>query len=246
MKKVCALLLAAVLLLSLASCSSGRNHKNNDGSMSKKEMLNVTEKAPVNEIADAKKEDISDAENTYIGAVYSFTGHVAKIAEDHIELIPYGYFDTVIAYMSENDIRGISENELINIVGEISELDCGETVLAELGCSYYVDNTVSVHGWVSSIEETESGEYIACIVDLPYRNNKKILWKFNLDSAKKTGEDNNKNDVFRGKYGKSSISNGTFVTIKCSAEFTYFDSSAELQGSESCVQINRIVKLSTN
>lgn len=246
MKKVCALLLVTVLLSSLTACSFMDEHKNENGSMSKKDMLMAAEQAPVKKIAEAKKEDIASAEDAYIGEVYNFTGHVAKIGQDHIELIPYGYFNSIIAYMSEDDIRSIYENEIINIVGEISNIDCGESVLAELGCSYYVDNTVKIQGWISSIEETKSGEYTACIADLPYVNNKKVLWKFNLDSAKKTGEDSNKKDVFRGKYGSTSISNGTFVTIKCSAEFTYFDFSTQSQNSDSCVRINEIVKLSTN
>lgn len=235
MKKYLSFLLSAVLLLSLASCSSeGENE-----SITKKEIQSA-EKASIEEITAAKEENISEAESTYIGSVYSFTGHVAKKEDDFIELIPYGHFDSVTAYMPKSDIDSLSENEIINIAGEISKLDCGDGKLAELSKSRYVGSTVSVHGWVNAIETTEDGKCIASVIDLPYGNsNKKVVWKFELDRTEKS-------DTDRGKYGNTYLYSGTFVTVRCNAEFTYFEPSRGAQSSDSQVQVGKIVDLSIN
>lgn len=245
MKKSLALLLVFVLVFSLVSCTDGEKP---NGGMSKNEMLKITQKAPIDEIISLKSENLAEAESTYLGTVYSFTGHVSKIFEDHIELIPYGYFDSITAYMSEKDIDSISENEIINIVGEISSIATDESQIAELSCSYYVDSDVKVSGWIRSIEEDADGGYTACIIDLPYKNNKNVLWRFKLDSAEKTGEDSSQNDVFRGKYDGKYLYKETFVTVKCNAEFTYFDDDFAAQSKEnkSCVQINKVLNLSVN
>ena len=92
MKKLTALLLAAILALSLTACGGGEG-TSEGGDMTKEELLDVAEERTAEEI----NEDINGNEakaNTYLDQIYVITGRVVEISSAYC---------VVMAKASESD-----------------------------------------------------------------------------------------------------------------------------------------------
>ena len=113
MKRLIALLLAAVLALSLAACGGGDTTSDESGdttggesnSMTKEEMLEVAVVADEVEIGNAIYENIVNAKQAYCGKVLEVSSIISAIDEDSISLGQVGSFLTV--YLSEEDIANL-------------------------------------------------------------------------------------------------------------------------------------------
>lgn len=124
MKRLIALLLAAVLVLSLAACGGGGDTTSDESgdttggesnSMTKEEMLEVAVVADEVEIGNAIYENIVNAKQAYCGKVLEVSSIISAIDEDSISLGQVGSFLTV--YLPEEDIANLQLQQSITVVG---------------------------------------------------------------------------------------------------------------------------------
>ena len=124
MKRLIALLLAAVLALSLAACGGGGDTTSDESgdttggesnSMTKEEMLEVAVVADEVEIGNAIYENIVNAKQAYCGKVLEVSSIISAIDEDSISLGQVGSFLTV--YLPEEDIANLQLQQSITVVG---------------------------------------------------------------------------------------------------------------------------------
>ena len=149
MKKMLPLILAAVLMLPLEACGRG------SGSMTREEMLEAAAECDFSAIQSAYNDNSVNAEESYCGQVYRFTGYVEQIDETSVKIIPLNapvgltpseaYSMAVDVTLSTEAIRELSTFEVVNIVGEINSLG-SNTVYMEN--AYYVDNLITFTGTV--------------------------------------------------------------------------------------------------
>lgn len=154
------LLLAGAMTLTLTACGGG--------SMSKEEMQEASEgQMNLSAIKQAYAENPIHAEETYLGNIYDLTGIVTSIQADHVELnalyspienhAPSGPSDfiTVDVYLSEEERKELSTNEVIHVVGVLS------TVGGESGYTmeeaYYVDNVIEFTGEIQNFVLSAGG-----------------------------------------------------------------------------------------
>ena len=155
MRKTLALFLTVALMLSLAACGGGSS------SMTKEEMLEIATECDFATILSAFSNNKVNAEETYCGKVYLFTGYVGSIEETSVRIIPFntpltfdGYNQVALdVSLSTDEMKELSTDEVINIVGEITSFgDEGHTIYIEN--AYYVDNlitfTAEVDGFASN------------------------------------------------------------------------------------------------
>ena len=155
MKKLLALILAAALALSLVACGGGggagdNNTPSGDGADSaKEELLSNASACNFIDMQSAYNDNKVNAQDTYVGKVYTVTGYISEIESEYVSIVPLNTpldyltglpISTIIAYLSTDDIKQLSKMEVINIVGEITNLENIEKV--EMKNAYYIDNTV--------------------------------------------------------------------------------------------------------
>ena len=160
MKKWMTLTLAAALALALAACGGGGG-----GTMTEEEMLEAAETPNFAAMADALSDNPLNAEETYLGKIYQFDGIVGDIQSDRavIRVIntPFSLTNTlsggnlidVDVTLPEEDIKALSRNETVNIVGELTHMDGGY----QMGAAYLVDNEIEITGQVENF--VISGSY---------------------------------------------------------------------------------------
>ena len=173
MKKLIALILAAALALSLVACGggSGAGDTNTPSTGSgdttstdtpsggednaKEEMLSTASTCDFSKIQYAYEQNKVNAQETYVGKIYKITGYVSEIESEYISIVPLNTLltnagsssypvTTVMAYISKDDIKRLSTNDVINIVGEVTNLDSISTM--EMKNAHYIDNIVTVSG----------------------------------------------------------------------------------------------------
>lgn len=170
MKKIWALILAAALMLSLAAC--GR-----DNSVTKEEMLETATKLDCASLQTSYSENTVNAEETYVGNIYQITGYVTDIQEESIRLIPlnapldvFGRGEIEVeAFLSLDEIKELSTNEVINLVGEVSELTGSSdfTIYVTMDNAYFVDNIIEITGEVDSfLLDSTGNQYIMWVDEL--------------------------------------------------------------------------------
>ena len=145
MKKIGALLLSGALVLSLAACGGS--------AMTEEEMLETAAECDFAAIQSAYLDNSVNAEETYCGQVYRFTGYVEQIDETSAKIIPLNapvglgtaYDMAVDATLSTEDIRELSTFEVVNMVGQISSLSSGTVYMEN---AYYVDDLITFTGTV--------------------------------------------------------------------------------------------------
>ncbi len=115
MKKILPLILAAVLMLSLAACGGGRDTTSGgSNSMTKEEMLEQAEAVTREDLFGAAESNIVSAKETYGGKLIIFTAQVLDIQDDHIQLGDSSYINV---YLPTEDIMQIENYQLITVVG---------------------------------------------------------------------------------------------------------------------------------
>ena len=170
MKKLLALILAAALALSLVACGGGSgagdtntpNDTPSDGEdNAKEEMLSTASTCDFSKIQYDYKQNKVNAQETHVGKIYKITGYVSGIESEYISIVPlntplqYASYSgglpvtTVRAYISKDDIKRLSTNDVINIVGEVTNLDSISTM--EMKNAYYIDNIVTISGSASFV-----------------------------------------------------------------------------------------------
>ncbi len=159
-KRFLALLLAAVLPLSLTACGgNGNGAGSSDGASaeattSKEELLEQAENITFTELLTALQENKLRAQETYVGNVYTYSECVTAIEEDYAELS-----GSVKVYLPKDDLMNLNVDERITVVGTIDSLDLTETSetingfefsstapAVEMKPAYYVDNRFEVTG----------------------------------------------------------------------------------------------------
>lgn len=173
MKKLLALILAAALALSLVACGGGSgagdtntpSTGNGDttstdtpsggGDNTKEEMLSTASTCDFSKIQYDYEQNKVNAQETYVGKIYKITGYVSNIESEYISIVPLNTtliksssspypVTTVRAYISKDDVKRLSTNDVINIVGEVTNLDSISTI--EMKNAYYIDNIVAISG----------------------------------------------------------------------------------------------------
>ena len=124
MKKLLALMLSAVLMVSLVACGSDGAATRDDGesntsggsdSMTKEEMLEAAETTEEVEMNNALVENIVNAKQTYCGKVFEVTAPVYIIEENYIFVGQNGR--SLIVYLPEEDIINLQPSQWITVVG---------------------------------------------------------------------------------------------------------------------------------
>ena len=163
MKKLLALMLAAALALSLVACGGGSGAGDTTGTdttsggedNAKEEMLSTASTCDFSKIQYDYEQNKVNAQETHVGKIYKITGYVSGIESEYISIVPLNTplqngssgghpVTTVRAYISKDDIKRLSTNDVINIVGEVTNLDSISTM--EMKNAYYIDNIVAISG----------------------------------------------------------------------------------------------------
>ena len=176
MKKIWALVLAAVLTLALAACGS------ESGPMTKEEMLEAAAECDVSEILSACGDNKVNAEETYCGKICLFTGYVKSIGEASAEIVPLNSpltFDghpqvLLTVALSADEIKALSTNQVVRVVGEIASLGEDGSAIS-LETAYYLDNLITfsaeVDGFASNagVKQTTLAGDMEMVGDYPVK-----------------------------------------------------------------------------
>lgn len=143
MKKIFALMLAALMLLSFAACSGNGGQTANatqeptegptaepteEPKMSKEEMLEIAVEAKDFEINNAIYDNIAKAQYSYCGKVLLITGTIYQIEADHICL--NDVYVSIDVYLPIEDIVKLENRQSVIIVGETDDTILEGTVTA--------------------------------------------------------------------------------------------------------------------
>ena len=117
MKKILALILSAMFMVSLVACGNGGDSigGTESSSMTKEEMLEQAEVAEEFEMNNALFENVVNAKQTYCGKVLKVTAPVYMIEEDYIFVGQSG--SSLIVYLPEEDIVNLQPLQWITVVG---------------------------------------------------------------------------------------------------------------------------------
>lgn len=146
MKKIIFLLLTFIMCISLCSCSNSR--------LSKEEMLENSQELSIDDMANTIKDNIINARNKYEGNTYKITGFITTINEDCVIINEF-----ITAYLSQEDLIQISNNQKVDIVGTIENIDSkqvdttlggtsttGTKITLEMKNSYLVNDVYEING----------------------------------------------------------------------------------------------------
>ena len=136
MKKVLSLILALMLCLSLCACGGEAENEIPEETEQETESPKEENIAEIASVADFRmiynecKENIVAAKDDYVGKPYRFAGIVKKITEDSITVAPksfptypYGSWYYVEIAMPEEEIKKVSDQQIVNVAGVMSELN---------------------------------------------------------------------------------------------------------------------------
>ena len=160
MKKLLALMLAAVLALSLVACGGGSETGDNNTpsggedstpSMTKEEMLETATALNLAELRNEFNENKVRAESTYIGNIFTFTDFVREIGTDCIAMSNF------YVYLPKEEIIELNRYDMITIVGRIDNLEgtpvfdvdkLNNEKIYEIKDAHYVTNEFDLIGTV--------------------------------------------------------------------------------------------------
>lgn len=121
-----AIMLALVMVLSLAACGGGSNSSKGEEEkteMSLDEMLKISQTTNINTMMKEALDNIARAENTYVGNTYTVWGKIVKISKDSIYLRGNMLCSiNVCAYLPSDEIMNFNEGDAIQIVGTVEEI----------------------------------------------------------------------------------------------------------------------------
>ena len=163
-KRMLALLLAATLPLALTACGGDTSSGDKDeGSASSsasdssagenagqgmEAMLEAAETEGFDQIEAACDDNILNAQDTYVGKIYRYTGLVRQISAENarIDAADTGY--AVDVKLSTDELKQLSTATYVDIVGKISSLQGGNSSRVTIGMdeAYLVGDTFTVSG----------------------------------------------------------------------------------------------------
>lgn len=152
MKRTITILLMAVLLLSMAACSSGNGTTTQEAtSMTKDEMLEVAENINLTDVVNAFSENKARAEQTYLDNIYTISALVYNIESDYctIECTGNNGDKVISVYLDKSELALLNSGEMITVVGKISKTDN----YFKIDNAFYVGNTIEITGTLK-IEDT--------------------------------------------------------------------------------------------
>lgn len=144
MKKICACLLALVMVIGMVSCSSEPAENTNtpenastpetaqtDEALSYEEVLEKAEQIELSNIYADADENALRAEQKYVGNTYRFAAYVAEIEKDHFTTphsTNYGYYSATVNLANEEDLINLSTSNTYEIIGVVSSIADGTVV----------------------------------------------------------------------------------------------------------------------
>ena len=153
MKRLIALLLAAVLALSLVACGG-------ECSMTQEEMLEVAEEKEFTDFTAGNK---AYAESC-IGDVYKMTGYVLSVSSDYVTLSRQtdSYFGDnganyispiyLYVYLPTDKLANLTVNQEVSFVGEVTDVTeeendfvSNKVVCLVIGNAYLIENTTETY-----------------------------------------------------------------------------------------------------
>lgn len=234
MKKLLALILAAALALSLVACggdsgTGDTNTPSGGADSAKEEMLSNASACDFIDIQSAYNDNKVNAQDTYVGKVYTVTGYVSEIETEYVSIVPLDTpldyltglpVSTIIAYLSTDDIKQLSKMEVINIVGEITSLENIEKI--EMKNAYYIDNAVTILGNIDFAIDTSTNQHVMIVEtkSVPLSSSTLVDNKctYSVCSVEETGGINNGN-LEEAKIGDITLTEEDTVTIQCKMEY---------------------------
>ena len=114
MKKVLALILALVLVLSLVACGgSGK---------SKEEMLADAQTLAVNSFFDEIIDNTARAQNNYENGTYLIWGHIDDIKSNYCVMSTYSSLCSFKVYLPKDELLELNRDDVIEVVGRITKI----------------------------------------------------------------------------------------------------------------------------
>lgn len=165
MKKTLSLILALVLCLSLCACGGGKTSDvaKNASNADFYKIYDVAKNAlnaDFHKIYKDCQNNITAAKDKYVGNTYKFAGIVKGIDEDSVSIAPIKFptgFSTwyqVEVFMSKDDIKKVSTNQIVNVAGEISDISNNANVQMKNGV--LIDDVIEFEGEVTNFILNES------------------------------------------------------------------------------------------
>lgn len=151
MRKRIALLLAAVLALSLVACGNGEDSTPEETAMTKEQMLEQAQELNLADLRTEFRENQVRAEDTYIGNIFTFTDFIREIGTDCIAM------SNVYVYLPKEEIMELNRYDMITIVGRIDNLNgspafdvdkLNNEKIYEIKDAHYVTNELNLVGTI--------------------------------------------------------------------------------------------------
>lgn len=176
MKKLIALLLVAIMCLSLIACGDNNNAPEANETptesttpeevrMSKDEMLAVAEEYTAGDIQNDSIENIARAKQKYCNKTILLSGTVRNIQEDYIELSAIYSANYIIdVYLSLDELVLMEQGQAITVVGTTTDeiIDASENVADctfdyrhyQMPDAYLVKDTIEVTGILKGVSNS--------------------------------------------------------------------------------------------
>ncbi|MBQ8502820.1 MAG: hypothetical protein IJ491_00900 [Clostridia bacterium] len=175
MKKIIALLLAAIMCLSLIACGGNNAPETNETptettapeevKMSKDEMLAIAEEYTAGDIQNDSIENIARAKQKYCNKTILLSGTVRNIQEDYIELSAMYSANYIIdVYLSLDELVLLEQGQYITVVGTTTDeiIDASENVAEytfdyshyQMPDAYFVKDTLEVTGILKGVSNS--------------------------------------------------------------------------------------------
>ena len=230
MKKLLILFMVAMMTISLVACgeetTSAESNETN-ASVTKEEILENASELNIAELKSSMMENQVKAQETFVGNSYTYAGYVLTVENDYaqIGLADTEYYFTV--YLSKDDLVKLSRDELVTVVGTISDLNSKTKKIEYTGGSYeksviigtmqnawLVNNTFELTG---TLRMFENSFYYAGGIKY-FNSNENNAWYLICQDGGKTKEYYLKDiqSVVNGStamIGESEVEAGTEITI---------------------------------
>ena len=173
MKKFIALLLAAIMCLSLCACGGGNDAPEapvettapEEVKMSKDEMLAVAEEYTATDIQNDSIDNIARAKMKYCNKTILLSGTVRNIQEDYIELsASYAANYMIDVYLPLEELVLLEQGQYITVVGTTTDeiIDASENVAEytfdyshyQMPVAYFVKDTIEVTGILKGVSSS--------------------------------------------------------------------------------------------
>lgn len=123
MKKVLALMLALVLILSLVACGGENRNSVEKPSMTKEELLEEAQDTSIRKMGEDFSNNVSKAKDTYFNKAFKVWGDIFEIGEDYVDIRPSNEFieDPMYVYLPNEELKELTKGNVIQVVGIITD-----------------------------------------------------------------------------------------------------------------------------